>query len=295
MRVVDQALKYAPDLDNIDLTGWGETLLNKELFDIVRAFKSAGANSVTFTTNGEMLDEKVCEKILETGVNAVSISVDAAEEATYRKIKSSGKLKQVIRNISRLAKMRKSPNAPYISSSFIMMRSNISEMAKFAALMAVVEANEVAFKNLSGIWSKAALEELVFEGFQTPNDPLKNFEELKNSAIEAGESTGIKVKFYGDMQAEFLGTCGNGAHFRPFISAGGDVHPCCVLAYPINRIGRDGNSFPTGVKTFGNVMDKELDKIWRKLKYRRFRASLSLNRPSLPKDCRECMVRYSVF
>lgn len=69
----------------IKLTG-GEPLVRHDVTDLVRALKrDVGFDSVTLTTNGLLLEEKL-DGLLQAGLDGVNISVDALDEDCFRSI-----------------------------------------------------------------------------------------------------------------------------------------------------------------------------------------------------------------
>jgi MoaA/NifB/PqqE/SkfB family radical SAM enzyme len=62
-------------IDTVILTGWGEPLLYKQIFDAVKACKSRGMN-VRFTTNGVLLNDERIEQLIDTGLDAITFSLD---------------------------------------------------------------------------------------------------------------------------------------------------------------------------------------------------------------------------
>lgn len=78
-RVLD---RLPSDVLTITLTGWGEPLLHPGFFDMVRAAKSRfPAARVRFTTNGTLLDAFRRARVLESGADQVTLSVDVAGPA----------------------------------------------------------------------------------------------------------------------------------------------------------------------------------------------------------------------
>jgi len=92
-----------PGLDLVLLFQWGESLLVKDFFERVRYVADRGTQ-VMVTSNGTLLTEKVCGKILDCGLERITFSVDGGPE-TYRKIRgfSHAKLRE---NVECLVRMR---------------------------------------------------------------------------------------------------------------------------------------------------------------------------------------------
>ena len=72
-------------IQNIKITG-GEPLMRRDVAEIIfRIKKIPGIRSVTLTTNGVLLAEKI-KKLREAGLDAVNISMDSLSETEYEEI-----------------------------------------------------------------------------------------------------------------------------------------------------------------------------------------------------------------
>ena len=73
-------------VEEIDLTGSGEPLMNKNLDQMVRIAKDSGCR-VGFSTNGVLLTPDRFDGLLDAGLDWVAFSIDAATSETYQKIR----------------------------------------------------------------------------------------------------------------------------------------------------------------------------------------------------------------
>ena len=132
-KAVDEVRKYGQEATQyIRYTGEGETLIHKNFFAMLGyAAKNSGV-AVTVTTNGVLLDEARCEKLLHTNVDIVDISIDAFLPETYSKIRVKGDLKVTQANVLRLLRMTKMPGVKTkVIVSYIEQLSNALETSDF--------------------------------------------------------------------------------------------------------------------------------------------------------------------
>ena len=110
----------------------GEPLLNKNLIEILDyAVKNSGTN-VTLTTNGTLIKNEMTEKLLETNLFLIDISIDAYSEAVYEKIRRGGVFEDVIENTRRLLEYKKRNNkSTRLVVSFVSQPSNRHEEKEF--------------------------------------------------------------------------------------------------------------------------------------------------------------------
>ena len=74
-------LHQSLNLDTIRFTG-GEPLLYKELPELVKSVKLAGIPNLKLTTNGLLL-EGLAEKLKDSGITAINVSLDAIDEDVF--------------------------------------------------------------------------------------------------------------------------------------------------------------------------------------------------------------------
>ena len=85
----------------------GETLMNPYLIELVNMASSYGYKNPSIMTNGWLLDEKMAEKIADTKVNAVILSLDVLDEELHDWIRGKkGTYKRVMMAINNLDKKK---------------------------------------------------------------------------------------------------------------------------------------------------------------------------------------------
>ena len=76
------------DIRSIDMTGWGEPLLDPKLEERIHQIKELKSNiSIGFITNASLFTEKRIKQVLEAEVNWINVSFDTASKETYEKIR----------------------------------------------------------------------------------------------------------------------------------------------------------------------------------------------------------------
>lgn len=107
----------------------GEPFLKKDLFELVDYAKSFNLNSI-IVTNGILLNEVSIKKCFDSGVDWLSISLDAATESTFCKIRGENVLGIIIKNIEVINKLKKDikRESPRISTVCTIMNDNLEEL-----------------------------------------------------------------------------------------------------------------------------------------------------------------------
>lgn len=116
----------------IRYTSEGEPLTNKNVYDMLSYAVENSGVTVTLTTNGTIMNKSSCEKLIETGVEVVDISIDAFLPETYAKIRVNGNLEITRRNVLELIKLSKQPSInTKVVVSYIEQPYNYSETEDF--------------------------------------------------------------------------------------------------------------------------------------------------------------------
>jgi glycosyltransferase involved in cell wall biosynthesis/MoaA/NifB/PqqE/SkfB family radical SAM enzyme len=74
----EKILDKAEGIKNLVLTSWGEPFLHPQIFDMIRGAKTRG-HDVRLTTNGSLLNEACRQNIFESGLDAITFSIDDTE------------------------------------------------------------------------------------------------------------------------------------------------------------------------------------------------------------------------
>lgn len=90
---------------SIKLSWRGEPLLNPHIVEMVRYAKMKGIRDVAFLTNGERLNERLSEDLIDAGLDWISISVDGTG-ATYEKIRYPSTYNGIVKKVKTFREIR---------------------------------------------------------------------------------------------------------------------------------------------------------------------------------------------
>ena len=93
--IMDYAAKYH---SMIDLVGPCEMLLDKRIPDFIRYGKEKGVGYISMTTNGLLLDKEMTQRILQSRLDSLSISIDAGTKETYKEVRG-GDFDKLVKNV----------------------------------------------------------------------------------------------------------------------------------------------------------------------------------------------------
>jgi radical SAM protein with 4Fe4S-binding SPASM domain len=93
-------------LYSLKFTYRGEPLLHKDLPRMVAYAKKAGVLDVYFNTNAVFLEEEMIRKLIDAGLDRISISFEGNEKSVYEKYRVGSDFDKVIKNINRLKEIK---------------------------------------------------------------------------------------------------------------------------------------------------------------------------------------------
>jgi len=287
-RLLDVFREAAP-LGVIDFTGWGEGLLHPELIPLVAAAARA-AKEVTLTTAGSLLSEEKSRALIGAGLSYLMVSLDAATPRGYSKLKHKDEFEIVVENVRRFLKLR-GRGRPRVALSFIVMRENLAEAVPFARLSADLGVDQIVFKTVVP-FAKDELSRSVDSHYYAglPEGLAARAREQVLEAATLAAGAGVEAAWFGDFESAGRHKCMAYAEERPFLRADGALSPCCMAAYPVQRISRAGEAGNQAPVVTGSFAEKSVGELWREESYENFRRSLADPAAPLPAACRDCPV-----
>jgi MoaA/NifB/PqqE/SkfB family radical SAM enzyme len=285
-RIVDQV----PDIARVVLHGVGEPMLVRDLPRMVRYLKDRGTY-VLFNTNGTLLQPKKFQDLIETGLDELRVSLDAADRASYLRVRGKDFFNRIVRDVGKLTAFQRETGAttPRVSLWLTGLKETVEQLPEFVRLAATMGVRDVH------------LQRLVFDeaGFGMARPESSLFEQTRaeeQAAIDAAQamaaSLGITLDASGATEPGLSlkrqnddkpwSTCR-----RPwslmYFTAHGRALPCCIA--PFSARGYENY-------TLGDATQDSLRDIWNSPAYRDFRLGLLGEIPPLP--CKNCGLRWSL-
>ena len=281
-----------PELERTALHGVGEPLLNINLSGMIRHLKSRDV-FVLFNSNGILLDEKWQNSLIDTGLDELRISLDAASPEGYKRIRNNSGFNRIVRNLRSFVKLQNKrwTDHPKLSIWFLGTKDNITELPDVIQLASDVGIKEVYLQRLVyfldddgfGVARRQKTlqdsGDLDMELIQTSQELAARLAIQFNASGLCNPLESVQAKSAGDMP--WLG-CSRPISLM-YITASGNVLPCCIS--PFSTV--DYSSI-----ILGNVFNTSLEKIWSGKKYSNFRKQRHSETP--PVCCRGCGVLWSL-
>ncbi|MBL7206069.1 MAG: radical SAM protein [Candidatus Aenigmarchaeota archaeon] len=121
MGVYEKIVKDAVDMGvkSITLTGFGEPFMDPKIFEKIDIAKKHDLN-VVIITNGSLIGKVGVEKIVNSGVDEISFSIDSVNKAFFEHIRRNLNYDVVEKNLMDLIKTRKSKK-PIVSITSVLI------------------------------------------------------------------------------------------------------------------------------------------------------------------------------
>jgi len=274
LETFEKISQYFTHTELVYLSGWGEPLLNKKIFDMIKLAKDSGCIA-GFTTNGMLLTEKTSEILIELDLDILSISIAGATKNTYEAIRVRSNFDRLAKNTKALSNLKESfdTERPKILLLLLMTKQNIGELPFAVKLAGDLGANELVATNLTYVATPLHDEIRTFS-CKTEN---KSFIDKIHEAEQKAKELGITFRSYPQVVEEVL-VCEEDPLNNVYISSDGYVSPCVYLNPPIENIPRIfcGDNHTIQRRHFGNINKNNLLEIWRKEDYQSFREKFKM-------------------
>src|SRR6202789_521433 len=95
-KIVDQV----PNVARVVMHGVGEPMLVKNLPDMIR-YLTARGTYVLFNTNGTLLQTKRFQELIDTGLDELRVSLDAADRKSYLQVRGKDFFDRIVRDVGK--------------------------------------------------------------------------------------------------------------------------------------------------------------------------------------------------
>ncbi len=285
-RIVDQV----PNVARAVLHGVGEPMLVRNLPRMIRYLKDRGTY-VLFNTNGTLLRPTKFQELIDTGLDELRVSLDAADATTYKAVRGRDFFARIVRDVRRLAdfEIKAGVDTPRLSLWLTGLKETIGQLPDFVRLAAAMGVREVHLQRLvfdDAGFGMARAQSSLFE--RTQREERQAIEEAQalghelGVLLEASGATEPGLSLTRQEDAQPWSLCR-----RPwslmYFTAHGRALPCCIAPFSA----RGYESY-----TLGNATQQTLREIWNGPAYREFRSHLLSDTP--PRPCEGCGLRWSL-
>jgi MoaA/NifB/PqqE/SkfB family radical SAM enzyme len=284
--IVDQV----PDVARVVLHGVGEPMMVKALPRMIRYLKQRGVY-VLFNTNGTLLAPKKHQGMIDTGLDELRVSLDAADAKGFLAVRGKNFFDRIVRNVRSFTELQRTTGAasPRVSLWLTGLKETIEQLPEFVRLADTMGVREVYLQRLvydEAGYGLARAESSLFERLR------ENESRAIEDATALARDLGIVLDASGAMEPGLSlkqqeATQPWSACRRPwslmYFTAHGRALPCCMAPFSA----RGYASY-----TLGDATQQTLREIWNGVAYQDFRDALLSDSP--PRPCASCGMRWSL-
>ena len=294
--IVDQF----PRIARVVLHGIGEPMMVRALPRMIRYLKDRGTY-VLFNTNGTLLSEKKGRELIDSGLDELRVSLDAAEPRAFKLVRGRDMFTRIVRNLRAFRALQRelAAETPRVSLWLTGLKETVDQLSDFVRLAHDLDIPEVYLQRLVYFLEGQGLarpESALFPtgqarglkahgGHDEEGRLIGEAEDLARElgiAFNASGATDPAASLKREEAAQPCSLCR-----RPwtlmYVTAHGRAIPCCIAPFSM----RGYDSF-----TLGDATQETLRDIWNGAGYQAFRSALLTDQP--PAACAGCGLRWSL-
>lgn len=254
----------------LGLHGLGESLLNREFFEMVK-YALSKRFMVRFNTNMSLMTNKIAEKLIEVGLTEIRFSIDAPNRQIYKQLRGVDLFQSVVKKSKSFVRLRGERKIPYIKQVIVLMKENYRHLNEMITLGKEIGVDEVFIQNMQS-WSRPEFREKESKEHSIFCLPKEELEKIFLNV----QKNGIKVSLPPLEGGKYSCTW---PYTGAWISVEGYLCPCCECHDP-------------RILNFGNVLEVPIIELWNSPKYNKFRQDFNEGKAQI---CYECILKKGVF
>lgn len=245
--------KLGPTLQHINYYFQGEPFINPNFLELVKEARKRNIYVVT-STNAHFISPETAEKIIDSGLSEVIISIDGTTQETYEKYRIEGELKKVLEGTKNLitAKRRGNASSLRVTFQFLVVKYNQHQIPEIEKLAKEYGVDRLTLKTVQ-----------VYD-FENGHDLIPTIEEYARYKKGADGKLVLKNKFKNSCWRSWS-SC--------VVTWDGTVVPCCFDKDAKHELGK--------------LTKSDFKTIWRGAINQQFRKQILKNRQQI-EICKNC-------
>lgn len=168
----------AHGLPSCSVSNNNEGLMEKHLFDYLESVRKHGVMDVFLGTNALLLTRELSERLVDSALTRLLVSIDAATPETYARMRKNNRFDKVLRNVDDFLEVRANRGdgkLPLVRVSMVVTSLNEHEQEAFEAMW-LGKADIISIQRYVSPW-----------GVHDPDDPLlpSNMEPIGHNVCAA--------------------------------------------------------------------------------------------------------------
>lgn len=267
---------------SVVLQGTGEPLLHPDLFQMIEAANSKNFE-IIILTNGTLLSRKMCQRVLDSGMDVLKVSLWATTPAEFEKNyggTSAGVFDKIVQGVQCLSKLKKKQGSkkPKIIFRYVINKNNYHSIDNVVTLARQAEVDGIDFTVMNN--SSGAVDSIMLEEDEVAN-VCRDLKHVKKRLTRLGLTHNIN-----DIRFRYR----TGAYVLEKVP--------CTIPWVHVRVCLDGHVCPCSRclpnVDFGDTNTQSFQEIWNGPAIKDFRR-LVMKRGAGSKIMENCDCRYCCF
>jgi len=281
-RQLESSLDGLPNLARVIFTGFGEPLTHPNILEMIEAVRKRNL-AVTVGSNGLLLKPDMARELVRLGVDRLVVSVDGVKPETYADVRGA-MLSEVLSNIRNLNEAKRELGSlfPALGIEFVVLKSNLAELAELTGLASRLNASRVLVSNVLP-YTEEMRDEILY-GYE-PRPPFKagGWPVKADAWVMWGTLELPRMHWGAERRCRFV------QDKSIVVGWDGGVTPCYALSHTYSYYAIDGRKKQVSRYLLGNANEQSLAEIWMSEDYVHFRGEVrGFHFPSCPNcDLRE--------
>ncbi|HEX2151962.1 MAG TPA: radical SAM protein [Stellaceae bacterium] len=294
--IVDQF----PNIARVVLHGVGEPMMVAALPRMIRYLKDRGTY-VLFNTNGTLLTERKGRELIDSGLDELRVSLDAAEPVAFKTVRGRDMFARIVRRVRAFRAIQRGleTEMPRVSLWLTGLKETVGQLGDFVRLAHDMDVPEVYLQRLVYFpegQGMARPDQALFPTGQARGLKAHGRDDAEGAMIREAEGLArrLGIAFNASGATDPAASLKPGETAQPwslcrrpwtlmYITAHGRALPCCIAPFSVHGY---------GAFTLGDATQQTLREIWNGEHYQEFRAALLSDRP--PAACAGCGLRWSL-
>lgn len=256
----------------LHLQGWGEPLLNPELFAMVAAAKAAGLKVGT-TSNGRLLDNGTARRLVDSGLDMLSLSAVGVGRR-HDLIRLGAPLDRVFAAIDAIDRWKRERGSatPSVHVAYMLLASGLDDVERIPDAFAGRGVDQVVVNTLGLVAEPALAAEVIAPQTEAEYAALDGrLGRVLRRAADMGLGFHYRIP---PPPGRRPGLCAENVQAGLVVTVDGDVTPCMFTRFDETPL------------VFGNLGERSLTDIWCDPEYLAFRRAFWDGQP--PARCLAC-------
>lgn len=171
----------------------GEVFASKYCLKIINDERTRNRDNISLYSNGTLLfPEKLDALLKEYKTLELAISIDAASEETYRKIRRNGDFKILCKNLEYISVQKKLGKITFFQINYVLQAENVAEISQFVQLGRRLGVDRIVMHAIEdwGIYSSEEFEKVsIFRNGKIKEEFLKYFTKdiIEDEIVDLGD------------------------------------------------------------------------------------------------------------